>query len=183
MALLPPTWKAFWGLIGYGGSIDFLVERSKDPSWLRLVMESILNSPAWTNLPLIAMGLLFIWWDVARRAHTQAMEAVAAAPLPLPPVLRVPKAMGSATPQEREFVPRELTPARLFSFYDNLTQIQAFEITREYIGKWMTVRGKVNNIRPWTGTFSQVTLERPPEIGKISDHAMRVFPFPRPHED
>ena len=41
----------------------------------------------------------------------------------------------------------------------------------------MTVRGKVNNIRPWTGTFSQVTLERPPEIGKISDHAIVYFLF------
>jgi hypothetical protein len=62
--------------------------------------------------------------------------------------------------QERVFVPPELTPERLFSFYQDNTAIQAAERFKPHIGQWMKVTGTLGNVRPWTGLFSQVTFER-----------------------
>jgi hypothetical protein len=62
--------------------------------------------------------------------------------------------------QERVFVPPELTPERLFSFYQDNTDIQAAERVKPHFGQWIKVTGTLGNVRPWTGLSSQVTFER-----------------------
>jgi hypothetical protein len=47
---------------------------------------------------------------------------------------------------ERVFVPPELTPKRLRSFYRENTSIQAAELTKNYIGQWMKVTGCLGEV-------------------------------------
>jgi tRNA_anti-like len=72
-----------------------------------------------------------------------------------------PTAKPEATAKpERVFVPPELTPERLFSFYQDNTAIHAAERVKPHIGQWIKITGMLGDVRPWTGIFSQVTFER-----------------------
>jgi hypothetical protein len=59
---------------------------------------------------------------------------------------------------ERVFVPPELTPERLLSFFQENTNIQAAELTRDRIGQWMRVTETVQNVGAFNGSFVQVSL-------------------------
>ena len=48
--------------------------------------------------------------------------------------------------EPRVFVPPELTPERLLSFYQENTAIQAKELTKDRIGQWMPFTGVVSNV-------------------------------------
>jgi tRNA_anti-like len=62
--------------------------------------------------------------------------------------------------QERVFVPPELTPERLLSFYQDNTGIQAAELTKHYIGQWMQITGTLRNVGAFTGSYAQVSFEK-----------------------
>ena len=64
-----------------------------------------------------------------------------------------------SAPQMRVFVPQELTPKRLFSFYQDNTAIQAAELTKGYIGRWMKVTGGLGDVGAWTGDMLSVSFE------------------------
>jgi hypothetical protein len=62
--------------------------------------------------------------------------------------------------ESRTFVPPELTPQRLFSFYRQNTAIQGAERIKSHVGQWMRVTGTIGEILPFNGYFSQVTFKR-----------------------
>jgi hypothetical protein len=58
--------------------------------------------------------------------------------------------------KSRVFVPANVTPERLLSFFEENTAIIATELTKCYIGQWMTVTGALRNV----SAFGQVSFER-----------------------
>jgi hypothetical protein len=60
----------------------------------------------------------------------------------------------------RVFVPRELTPERLLSFFQDNTDIHATELTKDRIGQWIPFTGTVRNVGPFNGYLAQVSFER-----------------------
>ena len=72
---------------------------------------------------------------------------------------RWPGFIGFAAKQKRVFVPPELTPERLLSFFEENTAIQATELIKDRIGQWMRVTGTVKNVGAFNGFFAQVPFE------------------------
>lgn len=53
-------------LIGLLGDIDFVIARSKEPDWLGVLVQHLLDLPAWSSPVLVLVGLGLIYWDVRR---------------------------------------------------------------------------------------------------------------------
>ena len=64
------------------------------------------------------------------------------------------------TPEVKVFVPPEITPERLLSFFQENTAIQATALTNDYIGQWLPVTNTVRNVGAFTGRSAQVTFEK-----------------------
>jgi hypothetical protein len=109
---------------------------------------------------LIGATLIFIGDRQNAAQHNKAVNSLVEAAKKVVEVFTPTFKPDVITEQERVFVPPELTPERLFSFYQNNTAIQAAELVKPHIGHWMKVIGTLGNVRPWTGHFSQVTFER-----------------------
>jgi hypothetical protein len=62
--------------------------------------------------------------------------------------------------KERVFVPPELTPERLLSFFQDNTDIQATELTKDRIGQWIPFTGTLRNVGPFNGYLAQVSFEK-----------------------
>ena len=73
--------------------------------------------------------------------------------------------------QERMFVPPELTPERLLSFFEENTTIQATELTKDRIGQWIQVTGTVRNVGAFNGYFVSVSFEKTDEPQTWFDYA------------
>jgi hypothetical protein len=56
----------------------------------------------------------------------------------------------------RIFVPSNVTPERLLSFFEENTAINATELTKRYIGQWMPVTGDLRNVT----AYGQVSFEK-----------------------
>jgi hypothetical protein len=75
-----PTLRAIYRLIRTGGDIDFVVERTKDPGWIRWMIENIINPPPWLTIPLVLAGLSLILWDTRRQRTAGGREGRADLP-------------------------------------------------------------------------------------------------------
>jgi hypothetical protein len=87
--------------------------------------------------------------------------------------------------RQHNFLPPELTPERLLSFYEENTAIQAAELTKRYIGQWMKVSGPVGSVYPFNGHFSQVSFEHIPLFERKTwfDQAFIYLRFKEPWVD
>jgi tRNA_anti-like len=56
----------------------------------------------------------------------------------------------------RVFVPSNVTPERLLSFFEDNIAINATELTKRYIGQWMPVTGALRNVT----AYGQVSFEK-----------------------
>jgi len=54
-------------LVGFGGSIDFVISRSQEPGWVGQMINWLIDPPGWSVLPLIGLGLTCIYWDAQRQ--------------------------------------------------------------------------------------------------------------------
>ncbi len=73
-SMLLPVGSWILKAIQRGGDIDFVVERIKDPSWIRDVIQFLLDLPPLANLTIIAFGLLLIYLDSRRRIRAILAE-------------------------------------------------------------------------------------------------------------
>jgi hypothetical protein len=62
-------WKAIKWLLGWGGSIDFVVERTQDPKWVGAMLNLLVHPPAWAHIIIVILAVAVIIWD-QRRART-----------------------------------------------------------------------------------------------------------------
>jgi hypothetical protein len=108
---------------------------------------------------LIGVALIIIGDRQNAAQHNKAVNSLVEAAKKVVEVFTPTIKPDVITEQERVFVPPELTPERLFSFYQDNTAIQAAELVKPHIGHWMKVIGTLGNVRPWTGHSSQVTFE------------------------
>jgi hypothetical protein len=67
----------------------------------------------------------------------------------------------------RIFVPSNVTPERLLSFFEENTAINATELTKRYIGQWMPVTGDLRNVT----AYGQVSFEKKATPLTWSDYA------------
>lgn len=81
-------------------------------------------------------------------------------PAPAPPLVALaePDTQLPAVPIEPKDVGR--TPEDLWAFFDGLTDLQADNIIRPFIGRPLTVTGLVSDVGARKGTFLQVVLQR-----------------------
>ena len=114
---------------------------------------------------MTGLALMIIGYRQNTAERNQLVEAVIVA------ATKVSELFTASTPSvkpeviaepERVFVPPELTLERLFSFYEQITEIQAAELTKRYIGQWIKVSGPVGTVLPFNGQFSLVRFERIP---------------------
>jgi hypothetical protein len=151
-------WRLFKWALDWRGRYDALAATYHEVGGMGAVIGYILDPPAWLYPLAFVAGLVLLWWNFRRNRERGNAEI-------LPPndsfTGETPAAKPEATAkQERVFVPPELTPERLFSFYRDNTAIQAAELVKPHIGQWIKVAGTLGDVRPWTGLSSQVTFER-----------------------
>jgi len=163
---------------GLARRYDALAATYHEVGGVDAVIGYILDPPPWFYPLAFVAGIILIWWNFHRTSeqanaeilpprdiaaqHKEAVDGVVEA------AKKVEELLTGKTPiakpediakQERVFVPPELTPERLFSFYQDNTSIQAAERVKPHIGQWIKVTGTLGNVRPWTGSSSQVTFE------------------------
>jgi hypothetical protein len=150
---LNPTYSAvaFWGGISVFvvTIMVVLVLSLHNPEKRRRVIGPVL---------IMAFGALifcgglawYFWPDIAQLGPVAPVPEV-----PIKPETKAPEK------QEKVFVPVELTPERIFSFYQDNTAMQAGEILKSNIGKWTPISGIVRSVLPFNGFFAQVALQRP----------------------
>ena len=66
LLLVPELWRGIKWLLGWGGAIDLVMERSGDPKWVGTVLGAIISPPPYLTIPLILAGLSLIYWDLRR---------------------------------------------------------------------------------------------------------------------
>jgi hypothetical protein len=155
-------WKFLKWALDWRGRYDALAGTYHEVGGMGTVIGYILDPPPWFYPVAFVAGVILIWWNF-RRNREQANAEIS------PPRGRVAPGVTIEAPlpdkpevtakQERVFVPPELTPERLFSFYQDSTAIHAAERFKAHIGQWMNVTGTLGNVSPWTGHFSLVTFE------------------------
>ena len=131
LLVLPPFWKWLRQVLGVLGDVDLVVERTRDPGWIKSVIELALDPPEWLLLALALSGVAIIVWDIFLRSG--------------------PKASGKAQPckennQRLCFVMRNYPP-----FRDSVIKIPD-EDAESYYTRYIGVRNldeekTVNNVR------------------------------------
>jgi hypothetical protein len=110
LAYIAPLSRGIKWLVGRGGDLDFIISRVADPGWVGVVINWILNPPAWTTFPLLLVGAVLIWWDLHRRKAVPAVDrqqpseadaSVAASPIPT-------NSVGGRRPDDHDLVHRNL---------------------------------------------------------------------------
>jgi hypothetical protein len=96
------------------------------------------------------------------KLHQQAISKAAAETSSLPPLLQKPSAIPAATSTDAKpkkvFV--NVSPSYLIGLYENRTTILGDDLAAAYIGKWMIVTSKVQDIRlTEDGTFHALILD------------------------
>jgi tRNA_anti-like len=147
-------WKFLKWALDWRGRYDALAETYHEIGGASAVIGYILDPPPWFYPLAFLAGLILIWWNFHRNRE-QANAKIS------PPHDKTPAAKPEATAkQERVFVPPELTPERLFSFYRENTAIQGDELTKHFVGQWIKVTGTLNDVSRSNDFRSQVTFER-----------------------
>lgn len=97
------------------------------------------NSISWFTLLLLGFGAVFVLDLLARIGW---FRTTATRDLPETPLR--PSPTTSSKPHEEQIFVRA-TPQDLMAFYEGRTTLQGNQASKNYIGKWMYVTGKVNN--------------------------------------
>jgi hypothetical protein len=72
LLVLPPVWKWTRQVLGVLGDVDLIVERTREPGWVKAVIGLALDPPGWLLLMFVLSGLSIIVWDIfykPRREH------------------------------------------------------------------------------------------------------------------
>ncbi|MBA7476023.1 hypothetical protein ES707_11398 [subsurface metagenome] len=73
--LFPELWRAFKWLLGWGGAVDLVMERSTDPKWVGAVLSVLASPPPYLTIPLIVAGLVLIYLDLRRSNNLSILHA------------------------------------------------------------------------------------------------------------
>jgi hypothetical protein len=111
--LLPPLIKGIVSLIGYGGSVDFVISRIQEPAWVGDIIRFVVDPPGWSILPLIAFGLVLIYWDLRWRKTQTPTVAVG---------------RGTSSERSRQTIPPSALPPRDVTLTDAMW--------RAFTGRW-----------------------------------------------
>lgn len=65
------VWKGIKWLLGWGGSIDFVVERTQDPRWVGVMLNWLVHPPAWAHLLIVILAVVVIIWDQRRAGASE----------------------------------------------------------------------------------------------------------------
>jgi hypothetical protein len=98
--LIPAAIKGALALITFGSDVDFIVSRSQDPGWVGKMINWIIDPPGWAIVPLIVLGLAFIYWDVRRRGARSAPAENPIKPEPDMKPNQLVKHTAAATPEQ-----------------------------------------------------------------------------------
>jgi len=177
----PSAWRWWLGLlfvafgaaekiIGWGGSLDFLISRSRDPDWVGRVFNSIAANPGYLSFLLIMSGVALIVWNERRRTsqllesrfaaafgHTQTEALFSPEPM-------VERSVSPPDPAERIYLGSNITPVFLAELQDGKTSLEAQEATDKYVGKWMRVTGVLKNVSRIGNRKLWVTLAIPRKV-------------------
>lgn len=115
-----------------------------------------------------------------RDAKTTAIMAISAAPTSLAtrPEVR------EAEKEEKIFVGDGINPEYLLGFFEQHTAAQAQNATKDYVGKWMKVSGRVEQVSATYADFAQVTFG-PKKVLSVewTDHITVYMHFRRTWKD
>jgi hypothetical protein len=120
---------------------------------MKLTTLGLVLSTVGVGFYIIGMALIFIDSRQSTAKVSDAERAIQNLAAIVTPGVK------STEKQERVFVPPEVTPERLFSFYRDNTAIQANELTKQYIGQWMKIDGRLNDVNSSNNNFTGVTFQ------------------------
>lgn len=101
------------------------------------------NSVSWFALLLIGFGVVFFLDILARTGWLEVVSK------PRPETIVPPqngKATGGPAESTKERVFVEITPKRLMDFYEKNTSLQGDQLVQNYLGKWISLTGTVENV-------------------------------------
>lgn len=150
-------------VVGWGGSIDFVLSRTNDPGWVGKLLAFFLTN---IGLALILAGVGFIVWNERRRTdrlvEARLSARHAAKHLEEPSVsLRQAEPELPSPAEEPIWLGNNITPIFLVEQHEGKTSIEADDITRKYLGHWMKVGGFIRDIFQLSGNHLMIVLSYP----------------------
>lgn len=144
-------------IIGWGGSLDFLISRSEDPGWVGDVLTFAATNTGYLSFVMMLAGVAFVLWNERRRTERlleARLNSNVAAPTGTETWTRPPPETKPTLPETKPTPPEEdriwlgdnISPIFLVEQHENKTSIEANDITGKYVGHWMKVGGFVRDI-------------------------------------
>lgn len=138
---LPGAVRLFISALDWRGRYEVFTETLRGAGGTRTIIGYFLNPPALLYPAAFVCGLLLIYWDSRRnrlRNHATPVHSAATKPAAIKP----PDSKASSI----KFVPENVAPERLLSFFEDNTSIQAAELTKHYIGRSMRLDGTIVDV-------------------------------------
>jgi tRNA_anti-like len=134
IGLLQPLWKFVSWLVTMGGDVDFVISRSSDPGWVGHLINFLFYPPAWVPMLVAVCGFGLIFWDIRRNKHTDQVN------------YRSNSQDITHTKGENAQIFVKSLPTHVLKAYAEGTSIQAEELAKHYIGKWIKCSGAISDI-------------------------------------
>jgi len=159
----------FWDWVGFSciwlGALALAADGAiRNSPELAKVMPQFFTGPIWPFLPLLFVVLGTV--VLVARGFGLFGNRREAAPSTIPDLI-APATISKprdkirvAGKQERMFVGAGVTPEYLAKFFQDHTAIQAANLIEAFIGKWMKLSGRLNDVRLHRDSFASVSLRR-----------------------
>ncbi len=155
-------------VIGWGGSLDFLISRSKDPGWVGSLLTAIATNQSYIGFAMMLAGVAFIVWNERRRTERLLEARLGWSPSPQKVANPAPLELASqpdtsdeAPSEEKIWLGSNITPIFLVEQHDNKTSVEANDITDKYLGNWMKADGFIRDMFQLSNNWLLIALSHP----------------------
>lgn len=113
IALSLPLWQVCRSVLDFSGYIDFFATHTKEPGWVGVMLEWLLNPSPWTIAPAMVLGFGLLIWDGRRR------QAGLMAMIPKPQAIEFSNDLRSSPTADIESLTRLALISRVETFTRN----------------------------------------------------------------
>lgn len=150
-----------WEALNYWHLIDFLITKLRGEGSAGMFLADVITSPV-LRLVLILVGIGIAVKGLMEHRAAVRLPPLVAVPGPPSALASSPSENRASSPEKEQVV--DVEPQYLTGLFEKHTSIQAQELVKPFIGKWMNVSGPLGNAIPIRPTLVQVSFENPNAI-------------------